>query len=113
VKESNTVYLRGHETSASQDLRDIASGRAEWNEGRQTYEIDGRLYSVDATGKSFPLTGDGMVNLNRIEYAALKAIARADGDLSAAPQLSKDPKFLENPEAVAKAKAIYDGTYRP
>jgi hypothetical protein len=30
-----------------------------------------------------------------------------------AEQLRRNPRFTANPEAVAKAKAIYDGTYEP
>ncbi|WP_097326639.1 hypothetical protein [Paractinoplanes atraurantiacus] len=55
----------------------------------------------------------GAERFDRNEYAALKEIARAGGDLSASPQLSRNPRFTQNPDAVAKAKAIYDGTYEP
>jgi hypothetical protein len=79
----------------------------------QLYEIRGRSYGVEPNGTVYPVSGTGMVKLDRNEYAALKEIVRAGGDLSAAPQLSRNPRFVDNPEAVAKAKAIYDGTYQP
>lgn len=113
VQEDNTVYLRGYEDAAARDVQGIAAGRAVWNPENQRYEISGRSYGVEPNGTTFPDSGDGMVKLDRNEYAALKEIARAGGDLSAAPQLSRNPRFTDNPEAVAKAKAIYDGTYRP
>ena len=68
---------------------------------------------MEHNGTVYPVSGTGMVKLDRNEYAALKEIVRADGDLSAAPQLSRNPRFTDNPESVAKAKAIYDGTYEP
>ena len=113
VQENNTVYLRGHEGVVTADVQAIAAGEAVWNAEKQRYEINGRSYGVESTGTVFPDSGAGMVKLDRNEYAALKEIVRAGGDLSAAPQLSRNPRFAENPEAVAKAKAIYDGTYQP
>jgi hypothetical protein len=113
VKENNTVYMRGHEGAAAQDVQAIASGEAFWNRETQLYEIRGRSYGVEPNGTVYPVSGTGMVKLDRNEYAALKEIVRAGGDLSAAPQLSRNPRFVDNPEAVAKAKAIYDGTYQP
>ncbi|MEV4640411.1 hypothetical protein AB0J80_24010 [Actinoplanes sp. NPDC049548] len=113
IKPSNTVYLRGYEDVATQDVQAIAAGHATWNERTQRYEINGRSYGVEPSGTVFPSSGTGMVRLDRNEYAALQQIVRAGGDLSAAPQLSRNPRFTGNPEAVAKAKAIYDGTYQP
>jgi hypothetical protein len=113
VQEDNTVYLGGYERVATQDVQAIAAGHAVWNPETQRYEINGRSYGVEPNGTVFPDSGTGMVKLDRNEYAALKEIVRAGGDLSAAPQLSRNLRFTENPEAVAKAKAIYDGTYQP
>ena len=113
IQEQNTVYLRGHEGVADRDVQAIAAGEARWNSDTQRYEINGRSYGVEPSGTMFPDSGPGMVKLDRNEYAALKEIAKADGDPSAAPQLSRNPRFTENPDAVAKAKAIYDGTYEP
>ncbi len=50
--------------------------------------------------------------MDRIEYAALKEIVRNKGDLSKSQQLQRDPKFVKNPDKVAKAKPVYDGTYK-
>ena len=113
IREDNTVYLHGYEGVATQDVRGIAAGNAFWNPESQRYEINGRSYCVEPNGTVFPDSGAGMVKLDRNEYAALKEIVRAGGDLSAAPQLSRNPRFTDNPDAVAKAKAIYDGTYQP
>ncbi|HEY0698044.1 MAG TPA: hypothetical protein VGD43_09575 [Micromonospora sp.] len=98
---------------ARDDIAQIAAGRAKWDKDIQRYEINGRLYAVESTGTVFPVSGVGVAQLDRNEYAALKEIARAQGDLTKAPQLAREPRFVNNPEAVAKAKQIYDGTYEP
>ncbi|MCO8275394.1 hypothetical protein M1L60_32915 [Actinoplanes sp. TRM 88003] len=113
IDQENTVYLRGYESVAATDVQAIAAGEGTWNPTSQRYEINGRSYGVEPSGRVFPDSGDGMVKLDRNEYAALKEIARAGGDASAAPQLTRNPRFTANPEAVAKAQAIYDGTYEP
>ncbi|WP_127498946.1 hypothetical protein [Actinoplanes solisilvae] len=113
VQAENTVYLRGYEGVATQDVQGIAAGEATWNPVTQRYEINGRSYGVEPNGTVFPDSGTGMVKLGRNEYAALKEITRAGGDPSAAPQLTRNPRFTDNPEAVTTAKAIYDGTYEP
>ncbi|KDN79995.1 hypothetical protein DF19_23165 [Streptomyces olindensis] len=59
-----------------------------------------------------PAPDPGLAQLDRIEYAALKEIARNKGDVGKSQQLRRDPKFVDNPAKVDKAKAIYDGTYR-
>lgn len=113
VKADNTVYLRGYEHVAATDVQAIAAGQAVWHPMEQQYEVNGRRYGVKTTGTVYPISGTGMVRLDRIEYQALQQIAQANGDLSAAPQLHRNPNFLRNPDAVARAKEIYDGTYQP
>ncbi|MEU8703028.1 hypothetical protein AB0C61_36320 [Streptomyces sp. NPDC048680] len=39
----------------------------------------------------------------------MKQIVPARGDISAAPQLARDPNFVRNPEAIEKALKIYNG----
>lgn len=92
-------------------MRQIAAGNATWLPRTQRYEVNGRSYGVEQSGTVFPDSGAGIAKLDRNEYAALKEIAKANGDLSKVPAFSKDPRFVNNPQAIAKAKAIYDGTY--
>ncbi|MDG4785352.1 hypothetical protein O7626_05290 [Micromonospora sp. WMMD1102] len=113
VKDPSTVYLRGYEDAARGDVEQIAAGNARWNPETQRYEVNGRSYGVESNGTVFPDSGDGVVKLDRNEYAALKEITRVGGDPAQSPQLQNNPRFLNNPEAVAKAKEIYDGTYEP
>jgi hypothetical protein len=76
-------------------------------------EVNGRAYGVEGAGTVYPDSGPGIVKLDRNEYAALQQIAKAKGDVSAAPQLTRNPRFTDNPEAVQKALDIYNGTYSP
>ncbi|MEU6255543.1 hypothetical protein [Streptomyces sp. NPDC047043] len=112
VKERNTVILRGNEDLVREDIEAIAKGRAKLLPDGNTYEINGRQYGVEDTGTVFPKSGPGLVDMDRIEYAALKEIVRNKGDLSKSQQLQRDPKFVNNPDKVAKAKQVYDGTYK-
>ncbi|MEG8276773.1 Flp family type IVb pilin [Streptomyces sp. AHA2] len=112
VKERNTVILRGNEDLVRADIEGIANGRATLSADGNTYEINGRAYEVEGNGTVFPKSGPGLVQMDRIEYAALKEIARNKGDAGTSRQLQRDPKFVDNPDKVAKAKAVYDGTYR-
>lgn len=111
VKESNSVILRGHERDAAQDIADIASDKATYVKDSDRYEVNGRTYGVEKTGRVYPDDGPGIAKLDRNEYAALQQIAKAKGDLSAAPQLTRAPRFTNNPGIVEKALAIYNGTY--
>ena len=36
---------------------------------------------------------------------------RSYGDPAKVPSFQHNPRFVNNPDAIAKAKAIYDGTY--
>ncbi|MEU6084231.1 hypothetical protein [Streptomyces sp. NPDC047108] len=111
VKARNSVILRGNERQVAQDISDIARGRAPYNNATGRYEINGRSYGVEENGTVYPDRGPGIVSLDRNEYAALQQVTRAKGDLSAAPQLTKNPRFVNNPEAVQKALKIYHGIH--
>jgi hypothetical protein len=111
IKPHNTVILRGNEQAVKDDVRGIAAGNAEWDEAAAVYRISGRAYRVEPQGTVFPVSGAGLVHLDRNEYAALKEIAKADGDPSKVTAFTRNPRFTAHPEAIAKAKAIYDGTY--
>ncbi|SEE39933.1 hypothetical protein SAMN05216489_06471 [Streptomyces sp. 3213] len=112
VKEANTVILRGNEDLVRADIEGIAKNRATLSADGNTYEINGRKYRVEDNGTVFPVSGPGLVDMDRIEYAALKEIVRNKGDLSKSQQLQRDPKFVNNPAKVEKAKQVYDGTYK-
>lgn len=111
MKKDNSVILRGQQESVSKDIADIASGKAKYVPETDRYEVNGRTYGVEGSGRVYPDSGPGIVKLDRNEYAALQQIAKAKGDLSAAPQLTKNPRFTNNPGIVEKALAIYNGTY--
>jgi len=112
IKAANSVILRGHEQDIAKDISNIAAGKATFNEKTQHYEINGRSYAVEGSGTVYPVKGAGIVELDRNEYAALQQVAKAKGDISAAPQLTRNPRFTNNPGIVEKALEIYNGTYR-
>ncbi|MFC7533878.1 hypothetical protein [Actinoplanes sp. GCM10030250] len=113
VRPENSVILRGNEDAVRGDVREIAAGNAAWNPQTGRYEINGRSYGIEPSGTVFPDSGPGIARLDRNEYAALREIARADGDVEKVAAFQRDPRFLNNPEAIVKAKSIYDGTYTP
>ncbi|WP_052720706.1 WXG100 family type VII secretion target [Actinoplanes rectilineatus] len=113
VKEDNTMILRGYEDAVNNDIRGIAAGEASWNQEMSRYEINGRTYGVKSTGTVFPGTGPGLVLLDRNEYAALTALAKAGGRVEDVPEFDRNPRFREHPEVIAKALSIYDGTHAP
>ncbi|MFF4244253.1 Hint domain-containing protein [Streptomyces sp. NPDC001822] len=110
VKEKNTVILKGNEADIQNDVKGIAEGRAKLVDNGSAYEINGRKYGVEENGRTFPISGKGLVELDRNEYAALKEIARAGGKTDS-PALTRNPRFADHPEVVEKAKKVYDGTY--
>ncbi|MFE2377787.1 hypothetical protein [Streptomyces sp. NPDC059398] len=111
VKESNSVILRGQEREVAQDVSDIAQGKAKYIKDTDRYEVNGRTYGVEPSGTVYPDSGPGIAKLDRNEYAALQQVTKAKGDISAAPQLTRNPRFTNNPEAVQKALKIYNGIY--
>jgi hypothetical protein len=110
VKEKNTIILKGREAEIEGDIKGIAEGKAKLVDNGSAYEINGRKYGVEENGRTFPISGNGLAELNRNEYAALKEIAKAGGRTDV-PALTRNPRFANNPEVVEKAKKIYDGTY--
>ncbi|MFE2945011.1 hypothetical protein ACFXKG_39170 [Streptomyces sp. NPDC059255] len=111
VSEKNTIILKGNEKAVDDDIKGIAEGKADLLDDKNTYEVNGRRYRVESNGRTYPVSGKGLVEMDRNEYAALKEIARAGGRTDS-PALTRDPRFTEHPEAVEKAKNVYDGTYQ-
>ncbi|MEV7087341.1 polymorphic toxin-type HINT domain-containing protein [Streptomyces sp. NPDC093085] len=108
----NTVILRGYEKQIDKDIEAIAQGRANLLRDGNRYEVGGRTYGVEETGRVYPESGPGMVEMDTHEYAALIEVAKHKGDVSASPQLNRNPRFTNHPERVSKAKEVYEGTYR-
>jgi hypothetical protein len=92
------------------DVAQIAAGNARWDKATNRYEINGRMYGVEPGGTVYPDSGPGIAKLDRNEYAALTEIAKAGGDPTKAAAFTHDPRFINNPDAIAKA--IYNGTYQ-
>ncbi|WP_274916960.1 WXG100 family type VII secretion target [Streptomyces sp. WZ-12] len=108
AKDSNTVVLPGYNQAVKDDIGEIASGKAAWNQKTQAYDINGRSYKVESSGTVFPVSGSGLVNLSRAEYGALGAIMRADGDLTQCEKFFANAKqFKDEPHAVQVAIDLY------
>lgn len=108
----NTVILPETRGKVRQDIAEIAAGRAEFDPQTQRYMVNGRRYAVEPHGRIFPVDGPGLMQLNRVEYTALKAIMRANGDLSKVETMfAKAPQFRQNPQSVEKAIALYRKYY--
>jgi hypothetical protein len=112
IRPRNPVILTGYEQAVREDVEGIAAGRAMLNEDGSAYLINGRSYGVEPSGTVYPIAGSGLVRLDRNEYAALKEIAKADGDVERVEAFRRNPRFTEHPEVVARATAIYEGTYQ-
>ncbi|MFG1607719.1 WXG100 family type VII secretion target [Actinoplanes sp. NPDC049265] len=111
VKNPTTIILRGNESAVREDVRQLAAGNAKFDGDSNTYVVNGRSYGIHENGTVFPVSGPGLVVLNGTEYTALQMIGKRQGDVAAVREFEHDPRFLNNPDAIVKAKAIYDGTY--
>ena len=76
------------------------------------YEINSRSYGVEPNGTVFPDSGAGIAKLNRVEYSA-PGDSQGERRSRQGQGVQQGPQYVNNPEAVAKAKAIHDGTYTP
>ncbi|MGE7390410.1 hypothetical protein ACQKM2_33520 [Streptomyces sp. NPDC004126] len=112
VDTKNTIILPETKELVKQDIAEIAAGRADFDPVKQIYTVNGRSYGVEQTGRTFPVSGPGLINLDRVEFEAMKAIMRADGDLSKLDRMFKNaPKFKENPEKVQRMIDLYREYY--
>ncbi|WP_260462734.1 hypothetical protein [Streptomyces sp. TRM72054] len=105
IKEKNSVILPGHSDQIDNDIAGIAAGQARLIDEGNRYEINGRTYGVEPGGRVYPDSGPGIVNLDRNEYAALQQLVRAKGDINAAPQLTRNLRFVNNPQSVPPSSA--------
>jgi hypothetical protein len=88
ARDKNTVVLPHVETDA--DITAIKTGRATHLHGN-LYEVNGRTYGLETpSGTVYPVRGEGFIELNKLEYTALKGLLAHDGDRTAA---QRDPKI--------------------
>ena len=88
AKERNTVVLPGVDTDA--DIAAIKNGHAEYVRAN-LYRVNGRLYGLETpSGTVYPVRGKGFVELDKLEYTALKGLLAYGGDRAAA---ERDPKI--------------------
>jgi hypothetical protein len=88
AKERNTVVLPSVDTDA--DIAAIKSGRAR-HVRDNLYEVNDRIYGLETpSGTVYPVKGDGFIEMNRLQFTALKGLLAYGGDRAAA---EKDPKI--------------------
>jgi hypothetical protein len=88
AKERNTVVLPSVDTKS--DIAAIKSGRAR-HVRDNLYEVNNRIYGVETpSGTVYPVKGEGFIEMNRLQFTALKGLLAYGGDRAAA---EKDPKI--------------------
>ncbi|QMU79752.1 hypothetical protein GXW83_32695 [Streptacidiphilus sp. PB12-B1b] len=107
-KAENSLILRGHEQAVNDDIAQIAAGNAQWDPETQRYTINGRSYGIEPSGTVFPASGDGIVNLSRNEYSALKELIKAGGDPAKVMAFTRAPHFVNDPQSIATALALFN-----
>ncbi|GAA2128456.1 hypothetical protein [Glycomyces algeriensis] len=94
AKERNTVVLPGVDTDA--DIAAIKTGRAAYVRDN-LYKVNDRTYGVKPTGTVYPVRGNGFVELDKLEYTALKGLKVYKGDRAAAerdPQIARFSRHM-------------------
>ncbi|GAA2268756.1 hypothetical protein GCM10009853_022700 [Glycomyces scopariae] len=87
AKEKNTVVLPHVDTGA--DIDAIKTGRARYLRDN-LYEVNNRVYGIETpSGTVYPVKGEGFVELDKLEFTALKGLLSHAGNRAAA---ERDPK---------------------
>ncbi len=82
----------------------IRGGNA--NRSGDRYEVNGRFYGMEPTGRMFPISGDGLVQLDRREFKALTLLIKYGGrTVDAERQILRDPAMTES--VIAKALELF------
>jgi hypothetical protein len=72
------------------DIAAIKTGQAQWK-GNNLYEVNGRVYGLETpSGTVYPVRGEGFVEMDKLQFTALKGLLTYDGDRTAA---ERDPKI--------------------
>lgn len=70
------------------------------------YEINRRVYEMEPTGRLFPVSGDGLVQLDRNEFKALMLLIKHGGrTFEVEEQLQRNPALPVR--AVARAMELF------
>jgi hypothetical protein len=88
ARDKNTVVLPHVETDA--DITAIRTGRAPHLRDN-LYEVNGRIYGVETpSGTVYPVRGEGFIEMNKLEFTALKGLLAHGGNRAEA---ERDPKI--------------------
>ncbi|WP_205327821.1 hypothetical protein [Glycomyces sp. YM15] len=95
AKEKNTLVLPGVDTEA--DIAAIKTGHANYLRDN-LYEVNDRVYGVETpTGSVYPVRGKGFVELDKLEYTALKGLLAHGGSRAKAerdPQIARFSRHM-------------------
>ncbi|GAA1660145.1 hypothetical protein GCM10009830_01470 [Glycomyces endophyticus] len=108
AKEKNTVVLPRVDTDA--DIGAIRSGRAR-HVRDNLYEVGDRIYGIETpSGTVYPVRGDGFVEMDRLEFTALKGLLAHGGDRAAAERDPKVARFQRHmtDETWARARSVFE-----
>jgi hypothetical protein len=91
AREQNTVVLPGVDTDA--DIAAIKNGQATYLRDN-LYKVNGRTYGLETpSGTVYPVRGKGFVELDKLEFTALKGLLAHGGDRAAAERHPKLGRF--------------------
>lgn len=70
------------------------------------YEVNGRIYGMEPSGRMYPVSGEGLVQINRHEFKALTLLVRYGGrKVEAEQELRRDPTMTD--AVIALALELY------
>lgn len=78
AKSENTVILPHVDIQA--DLDAIADGKATWDHAKSEFHVGNRIYKVKKGNRLYPVRGEGLIEMSRPQYKALRALIAAGGD---------------------------------
>lgn len=108
AKEKNTVVLPDVGTGA--DVAAIKSERAKRLRDNR-YEVHSRAYGLETPSATVnPVRGEGFVEMDKLQFTALKGLAAYSGDQAAAERDPKVARFRRHmtDETWAYARSVYE-----
>lgn len=97
AKEKNTVVLPGVDTDA--DIAAIKTGHAK-HVRDNLYQVNDRTYGLETpSGSVYPVRGKGFVELDKLEFTALKGLLAHGGDRAEAerdPQIARFSRHMSD-----------------
>lgn len=77
VKEKNSLLESWVDTQA--DMEAINAGMGVYDPGTQWIRVNGRTYGIHDSGRAYPVSGEGIIEVSRGAYKALLIMRRYNG----------------------------------